>query len=197
MIYYTLTDILWGADYARKNWSGWCNVVLWTTPEQCCYQGSTTLVELTVLMSIVRSIVVRCWQRTIFVTMLLEQELAIVDEKSLLIVVNNDWTMVVEGEQLNNGCWQQLTDRVQHDIVDSVQHNTATSCWHHWSSCSFFSCVAVHSLVYYSLTILVLWHEIDLIGNCFIKLQPDIIILSKWFLDPTSLTWTVDLEGWN
>ena len=28
--------------------------------EQCCYQGLTTLVEFTVLMSIVRSIVVRC-----------------------------------------------------------------------------------------------------------------------------------------
>ena len=27
---------------------------------QCCYQGSTTLVEFTMLMSIVRSIVVRC-----------------------------------------------------------------------------------------------------------------------------------------
>ena len=63
------------------------------------------------LMSIVRSIVVRCWQRTIDVTMLLEHELTIVDEKSLLIVVNNDWTMVVEGEQLwtmlvDNSCWQ-------------------------------------------------------------------------------------------
>ena len=28
--------------------------------KQCCYQDSTTLVELTMLMSIVRSIVVRC-----------------------------------------------------------------------------------------------------------------------------------------
>ena len=37
--------------YTRKNWSGWCNVVRWTTPEQCCYQGSTTLVEFTMLMS--------------------------------------------------------------------------------------------------------------------------------------------------
>ena len=86
--------------YTRKNWSGWCNVVRWTTPEQC-YQDSTTLVELTVLMSSGRSIVVRCWQRTIVVTMLLEHELTIVDEKSLLIVVNNDWTMVVD-----NSCWQ-------------------------------------------------------------------------------------------
>ena len=43
--------------------------------------------------------------------MLLEHELTIVDEKSLLIVVNNDWTMVVEREQLwtmivDNSCWQ-------------------------------------------------------------------------------------------
>ena len=74
-------------QHTRKNWSGWCNVVRWTTPEQCCYQGSTTLVELTMLMSIVRSIVVRCWQRTIIVTMLLEQEPTIVDETSLLMVV--------------------------------------------------------------------------------------------------------------
>ena len=85
--------------------------IRWTTPEQCCYQGSTTLVEFTMLMSIVRSIVVWCWQRTIVVTMLLEHELTIVDEKSLLIVVNNDWTMVVECEQLwtmvvDNSCWQ-------------------------------------------------------------------------------------------
>ena len=98
-------------SYTRKNWSAWCKVVRWTTPEQCCYQGSTTLVEFTVLMSIVWSIVVQCWQRTIVVTMLLEHELTIVDEKSLLIVVNNDWTMVVECEQLwtmvvDNICWQ-------------------------------------------------------------------------------------------
>ena len=33
-------------------------------------------------------------------TMLLEHELTIVDEKSLLIVVNYDKTMVVEREQL-------------------------------------------------------------------------------------------------
>ena len=59
-------------------------------PELCCYQGSTTLVEFTVVMSIVQSMVVRCRQRTIVVTMLLEQELIIVDEKSLLMVVNND-----------------------------------------------------------------------------------------------------------
>ena len=62
-------------------------------------------------MSIVRSIVVQCWQRTIIVTMLLEHELIIVDGKSLLIVFNNDWTMVVEREQLwtmvvDNSCWQ-------------------------------------------------------------------------------------------
>ena len=43
--------------------------------------------------------------------MLLEHKLTMVDEKSLLIVVNNDWTMVVEGEQLwtmvvDNSCWQ-------------------------------------------------------------------------------------------
>ena len=69
------------------------------------------------LMSIVRSIVVRCWQRTIIVTMLLEHELTIVDGKSLLIVFNNDWTMVVEREQLwtmvvDNGCWQRLLTTV-------------------------------------------------------------------------------------
>ena len=58
--------------------------------ELCCYQGSTTLVEFTMVMSIVQSMVVRCRQRTIVVTMLLEQELIIVDEKSLLMVVNND-----------------------------------------------------------------------------------------------------------
>ena len=43
--------------------------------------------------------------------MLLGQELTIVDEKSLLMVVNNDWTMIVECEQLwtmvvDNSCWQ-------------------------------------------------------------------------------------------
>ena len=31
-----------------------------TTPNQYCYQGSTTIVELTMLMSIVQSIVARC-----------------------------------------------------------------------------------------------------------------------------------------
>ena len=97
--------------YTRKNSSRWCNIVCWTTPKQCCYQGSTTLVELTMLMSIVRSIVARCWQRTIIVTMLLEQELTIVDGKSSLMVVNNDWTMIAEREQLwtivvDNSCWQ-------------------------------------------------------------------------------------------
>ena len=43
--------------------------------------------------------------------MLLEQELTTVDVKSLLITVNNDWTMVVEREKLwtivvDNSCWQ-------------------------------------------------------------------------------------------
>ena len=43
--------------------------------------------------------------------MLLEQEPTIVDGKSLLMVVNNDWTMIVEREQLwtmvvDNSCWQ-------------------------------------------------------------------------------------------
>ena len=40
------------------------------------------------------------------VTMLLEHELTIVDEKSLLMVVNNDRTKIVDREQLtvNNGC---------------------------------------------------------------------------------------------
>ena len=97
--------------YPLKNWSAWCNVVRWTTLEQSRYQDSTTLVECTMLMSIVRLIVVRCWQRTVVVTMLLEHEPTIVDEKSLLMVVNNDWTMIVEREQLwtmvvVNCCWQ-------------------------------------------------------------------------------------------
>ena len=61
--------------------------------------------------------------------MLLEQKLTIVDEKSLLMVVNNDWTMIVDREQL----WTMVVD----NIVDRVQHNIATSCWQHWSSCSF------------------------------------------------------------
>ena len=111
-------------SYTRKNWSGWCDVIRWTMPEQCCYQVSTTLVEFTMLISIVVAIVVRCWQRTIVVTMLLEHELTIVDEKSLWMVVNNDWTMIFEREQL----WT---------IVGRVQHNIATSCCQHWSSCSF------------------------------------------------------------
>ena len=37
---------------------------------------------------------------------LLEQELTIDDETSLLIVVNNDWTMIVEREQL----WTMIVD---------------------------------------------------------------------------------------
>ena len=88
--------------YTRKNWSGWCNVVRWTTPEQCCHQGSTTLVELTMLMSIVRSTVVRCWQRTIIVTMLLEQGPTIVDETSLLMVVRTMLFSVVKSSCQNN-----------------------------------------------------------------------------------------------
>ena len=105
--------IFTSVNYTRKNWSGWCNVDRWTTPEQCCYQGSTTLVEFPVLMSIVWSIVVRCWQRTIIATMLLEQEPTMVDEKSLLMLVNNDWTMVVEREQL----WTMVVDN-----IDQVVH---------------------------------------------------------------------------
>ena len=86
--------------------------------------GSTTLVEFTMLMSIVRSIVVRCWQRTIVVTMLLKHELTIVEEKSLLMVVNNDWTMIVEREQLwtmvvDNSCWQ---GEAQHCWLGAAQH---------------------------------------------------------------------------
>ena len=49
--------------------------------------------------------------------MLLEHELTIVDEKSLLIVVNNDSTMVVEREQ-----WLLTT------VVDRVQHNIVRQC---------------------------------------------------------------------
>ena len=125
--------------YTRKNSPGWCNVVPWTTPELCCYRGSRTFVELTMLMKIVWSIVVWCWQRTIVVTMLLEQESTIVDEKSLLVVVNNDWTMVVEREQLwtmvvNNSCWQgaaQHCSTVCSTTLQQVIDNIA-------SSCSFF-----------------------------------------------------------
>ena len=116
----------------------------WTTPEQCCYQGSTTLDELTMLMSIVRSIVVRCWQRTIVVTMLLEQESTIVDEikqLNLLIVVNNDWTIVVEFEQLwtmavDNSCWQgaaqhcwTVCSTTLQQVVDSIDQVV------HFSAC--------------------------------------------------------------
>ena len=101
-------------SYTRKNSSGWCNIVRWTMPKQCCYQGSTTLVELIMLMSIVRAIVVRCWQRTIIATMLLEQEPTIVDGKSLLIVVNNDWTMVVD-----RSCWLAAA---QHCWQGGAQH---------------------------------------------------------------------------
>ena len=76
------------------------------------------------LMSIVRSIVVRCWQRTIVATMLLEQELTIVDEKSLLMVVHNDSTMMVECEQLwiivvDNSCW---LGAAQHCWQGAAQH---------------------------------------------------------------------------
>ena len=116
-----------GCNYTRKYWSGRCNVVRWKTPEQCCYQGSTTIVEFTMLMSVVRSIVVRCWQKN----------------NSCYNVVgagadNIWWKKVVDGCQqrlnndcwswttVNNGCWQQL-----------VQQNIATSCRQHWSSCSF------------------------------------------------------------
>ena len=115
------------SNCTRKNWSGWCNVVRWTMPEQCCYQGSTTLVEFTVLMSIVLSIVVRCWQRTIVVTMLLEQELTIVDEKACwwlstmieqwLLTVNNceQWLLTV----VDNSCWESAA---QHCWQGAAQH---------------------------------------------------------------------------
>ena len=94
------------SEYTRKNSSGWCNIVRWTTPKQCHYQGSTTLVELTMLMSIVRSIVVRCWQRTIIVVGTRAD--------------NSWWKKLVDGCQqwlnnncwpwttVNNGCWRQL-----------------------------------------------------------------------------------------
>ena len=62
----------------------------------------------------------------------LEQELTIVDEKSLLIVVNNDWTMIVEREQLwtmvvDNSCWQGAAQHcwqvtAQHCWQDAAQH---------------------------------------------------------------------------
>ena len=56
-----------------------------------CYEGSTTLVELTMLTSIVRSIVVRCRQRACnSCYSVLEQEPTIVGETRLLMVVNND-----------------------------------------------------------------------------------------------------------
>ena len=56
--------------------------------------------------------------------MLLEQELTIVDKKSLFIVVNSDGTMVVEREQLltmvvDNSCWQGAA---QHCWQGAAQH---------------------------------------------------------------------------
>ena len=60
-------------------------------------------------------------ENNIVVTMLLEHELTIVDEKSWLMVVNNDWTMVVEREQLWTLEWLLTT------VVDRVQHNIATT----------------------------------------------------------------------
>ena len=57
--------------------------------------------------------------------MLLEQELTIVDETSLLMVVNNDWTMIVDRELLWCEQWLLTTvvEGVQHNIVDRVQYN--------------------------------------------------------------------------
>ena len=62
--------------------------------------------------------------------MLLEQEPTIVDETSLLMVVNNDWTMIVEREQLSTivvdnmhwltGCSTTLQQVV--DNIDQVVH---------------------------------------------------------------------------
>ena len=95
-------------------------IVRWTMPKQCCYQGSTTLVKLTMLMSIARSIVVRCWQRTIIATMLLKQEPTIVDGKACwwLSTMIEQWLLTV------NNCEQWLlttvVDRVHHNIVDGA-----------------------------------------------------------------------------
>ena len=101
------------------------------------------------LMSIVRSIVVWCWQRTIVVTMLLEHELTTVDEKSLLIVVNNDWTMVVEREQLwtmivDNSCWQgaaqhcwTVCSTTLQQVVDNIDQVV------HFCACRNTSCFSV------------------------------------------------------
>ena len=58
--------------------------------------------------------------------MLLEQELTIVDEKSLLMIVNNDWTMIVEREQLgtmvvDNSCWQGAAQQgALQQVVDNI-----------------------------------------------------------------------------
>ena len=56
--------------------------------------------------------------------MFLEQEPTIVDETSLLMVVNNDWTMIVDREQLwtmvvDNSCWQGAA---QHRWQGAAQH---------------------------------------------------------------------------
>ena len=32
-------------QYTPKNWSGWCNIVRWTTYDQYCYHGWTTLLK--------------------------------------------------------------------------------------------------------------------------------------------------------
>ena len=50
--------------------------------------------------------------------MLLEQEWTIVDETSLLMVVNNDWTMIVDPEQL----WTMVVD-------NSCSESLAQHCW--------------------------------------------------------------------
>ena len=74
-------------------------------PEEYLYQASTTPAE---LMSIALSIVV---ERA-------EQEPTIIDEASLLMVVNNDWTMVVDCEQP----WTMVVDN-----IDELVHFRACS----------------------------------------------------------------------
>ena len=50
--------------------------------------------------------------------MLLEQEPTIVDEKSLLMAINNDWTMIVDREQM----WTIVVD-------NSFRQGAARHCW--------------------------------------------------------------------
>ena len=119
---------------------GWCNVVRWTTPEQCCYQGSTTLVELTMLMSIVRSIVVRSWQRTISVTMLLSRFnntcwIHNVDEYCSMIscsmLTKNNSCYNVVRTWADNSWWKKLVDRCQQWLYNGCWTWTTVNngCW--------------------------------------------------------------------